>query len=133
MSVSAAIQRLIVDRLKAHAGVTALVAGRVYDRAPKGASFPYISLGPTDAVRVPGDCKALRDVTVQVDIWSNYQKGKVEAKRIADAVEDALHEYDAEPDVGALIEMRVDSVRVFEDQDPAVTHGVVTVTAQVEG
>ena len=92
MSVSAAIQKLIVNRLKAHAGVTALVAGRVYDRAPLDAAFPYISLGPTDAVRVPGDCKTLRDVTV-----------------------------------------RVDSIRVFPDQDPAVTHGVVTVTAQVEG
>lgn len=132
MSVSEAVQKLIKDRLKSESSVSALVGGRVYDRPPKDASMPYISFGPSDSVLVEGGCTLLTDETIQIDVWSNDQPGKLETKRICDAVRRAVHEFDGELEVGALIDLRVVGVRVFEDQDPSVTHGVVTVTAQVE-
>lgn len=133
MSVTAALQKLIVARLKADAAVAAIVGARVYDRPPANPTFPFVSLGPSSSLRVPGDCKALRDETFQVDAWSSDQRGMIEARRLCEAIANALHEFDAEPDAGALIDLRVVDVRVFGDLDPLVTHGVVTVTAQVEG
>lgn len=132
MSISAAVQKLVVDTLKADVAVAALVGARVYDQPPSGAMFPYVSIGPSDTVPVSGDCKRLSDETVQIDVWTSNQGRKLTAKRICGAIYDALHEFDGEPEAGALIELRVISVRVFSDQDPAVVHGVVTVTAQME-
>jgi hypothetical protein len=39
------LQKAVVARLKADAGVTALVGQRIYDRVPPDAVFPYVSLG----------------------------------------------------------------------------------------
>jgi len=132
MSVSAAIQKLIIQTLKADAGVGALVADRIFDRPTASVAWPYISLGPSDFVPSDAECFALREETVQIDVWSNYQGGLSEAKQICDAVKTALHDIDAEIEAGKLEDIRVTLVRVFPDIDPKVSHGVVSVTAQVE-
>lgn len=43
------LQGVIVSRLKAYPAVSALVGVKVYDNVPAGVSYPYISIGPSDA------------------------------------------------------------------------------------
>lgn len=132
MSVSAAIQKMLRDRLIADSAVAALVGARVYARPPADAVFPFVSFGPTDFVPTIGGCVPARDEFVQIDVWSNYQGGHLEAKRIVDAIKASLHEFEGTLEVGALIDCRVASTRVFSDPDPTVSHGVVTVEVQAE-
>jgi hypothetical protein len=133
MSESWALQQLVYARLIAFAGVTALVGQRVYD-APnlKTVTFPYVSFGPSDIVTDDADCIDGVIETLQIDVWSRRSGGKQEAKQIANAVKAALHDFHAEPAAGALVSLRVATIRIFNDPDGITTHGVVTVEAIME-
>ena len=132
MSVSAAIQKLIVARLRAAAPVAALVGGRIYDHRPAASGFPSVTIGPSDAVREEAECLRLRTETVQVDCWTRTGDATRAARELADAVTDALHHADGELETGALVQMRVPSIRAFRDRDGVTGHGVVTVEVEVE-
>lgn len=90
MSPELELQGVIRNQLKADPQLTALIEGRVYDQAPKGAPFPCVSFGPSQAVSDDADCLTGFTVTIQLDAWSRAV-GFPEVKRIADAVRDALH------------------------------------------
>lgn len=132
MSASWELQTLIYERLVADAGVQTVVDGRVYDRAKSDVVFPYVSIGPSDAVEDDDECITGRVETIQIDCWSQYQGGFKEVKNVADAVKKALHLYDGELTVNALVEMRVQTIRYFRDPDDITSHGVITVQAIVE-
>jgi hypothetical protein len=133
MSESWALQKIIFARLTTFAPLQALIAARIYD-APKrdSVAFPYVSFGPCDITIDDADCIDGREEALQIDCWSRREGGQKQVKQIADAVKKALHEWQAEPDVGALVSMRVIKIRVFNDPDGITTHGVVTVSAMIE-
>ncbi|ABF71264.1 p012 [Rhizobium phage 16-3] len=133
MSASAELQKLLFTTLTGTAGVMAL-AGGVYDRVPADpykTKTAYVSFGPSDVVDDSADCIISGEHTFQLDVWSKAV-GQVEAKRLVDLIYNALHEQSLELTENALAEIRVDFRRVFPDQDPLITHGVVTVTASIE-
>ncbi|WP_028003178.1 DUF3168 domain-containing protein [Sinorhizobium meliloti] len=133
MSASAELQKLLFTTLTGTAGIMAL-AGGVYDRVPADpykAKTAYVSFGHSDVVDDSADCIISGEHTFQLDVWSKAV-GQVEAKRLVDLIYNALHEQALELTENALAEIRVDFRRVFPDQDPLITHGVVTVTASIE-
>lgn len=132
MSASAELQKLIYDRLVANSAVHALIADRIHDRVPKDSAFPYLSFGPSDLVEDDAECITGRVETIQIDCWSRYQGGFKEVKDVADAVKGALHHYEGEMTVNALVEMRVIAMRFFRDPDGLTSHGVLTVECTVE-
>lgn len=131
MSPDLEIQGLIVQTLKADAGVAALVADRVFDQVPKDAQFPYISYGPTDEVEDDADCIDGLLVTVQLDAWSRTV-GFPECKRIADAVRLALHQRDLPLAVNALVYLQHEITRTQRDPDGLTSHAIMTFEASVE-
>lgn len=132
MSVSVALQKLIRDRLIASASVSALIGQRVYDAPLNPVSWPYVTFGPSDYAPDDYDCIDGRIEAQQLDVWSKAMDGKAECKRICDAIKAALHDFSAEPDVGALVSLRVVLVRVMDDPEPGIFHGIVTVEANLE-
>ncbi|PDT79957.1 DUF3168 domain-containing protein [Sinorhizobium sp. BJ1] len=133
MSASAELQKLLFDTLTGNGQVMAF-AGGVYDRVPADpykAKTAYISFGPSDVVDDSAECVTSGEHTFQLDVWSKAV-GQVEAKRLVDLIYGALHEQELTLTENALAEIRVDFRRVFPDQDPLITHGVVTVTAFIE-
>lgn len=132
MSASAELQKAIYDALVADAGVTALVSGRIHDMPPPGVRFPFVSFGPSDTVDEDADCIDARMEVVQLDIWSRAKDGRVEAKRIVDAVKTALHRTAPVMAVNALVGLRVVLTRILDDPDGITVHGVVQVEAHVE-
>ncbi|MCB5173645.1 DUF3168 domain-containing protein [Microvirga lenta] len=89
MSVEAALQKAIVGKLKADAALSAIIAGRIYDRVPAGAALPYVAIRNIQAVEDGADCIDGLEVFIDLDVWSNAV-GKVEASRAASAVRAAL-------------------------------------------
>ncbi|MGN6307316.1 MAG: DUF3168 domain-containing protein [Mesorhizobium sp.] len=137
MSVSAALQKLLYEALRADTGVSAMVGGRVYDRIPADAAgqvtaiYPHIGFGAYDFVPDDSDCIFAGEHTIQLDIWSRAV-GKVEAKTITDAVRRLLRDYEADMGDYGLVEMRVDLAQVIGDPDGLTSHGIVQVTALIE-
>lgn len=132
-SPSLEVQGLIYDTLKASSAVMALING-VYDRVPAepwGATLAYISFGPSDIVIDDADCIDGEEHTVQLDVWSRMP-GKVECKRICDAVKAALHQAAIELTDNALVEIELQLCRVFSDPDGLTTHGAMQFRVAVE-
>ena len=86
-----ALQAALVARLKANAGVTALVGARVYDEPPQNVQFPYVRIGTVDLapLRLSGPCTH-EDLVLSVEAHSRPVAGRVEAARIAHAIRLAL-------------------------------------------
>lgn len=137
MSVSAALQKLLYDAMRADAGISTMVAGRVYDHIPTDAAgkvtaaFPHIGFGAHDFVTDDADCIYAGEHTIQLNIWSRAV-GRIEAKTITDAVRRLLHGYEADMGDFGLVEMRVDLAQVIGDPDGLTSHGIVQVATLIE-
>lgn len=125
MTISVDLQDAVIAELLGNSAVAAIVGTRVYDKAPEGATFPYITLGPTDAIPSDADCIASETEVIQVDIWHRDQGRKWPCKATTNAVRDALHE--AELATDAAMQCRVILRRVIDDPDGITAHGVVQV------
>lgn len=133
MSLSAALQKLIFDELSASLELSYKVGSRIYDRPVPNAAFPFISFGPTSIVPLAvDDCISGREETVQIDIWSTDQSGKLEAKQICDIVIGVLNGFEGEMESGYAVELRITLAQVIDDPDGKTSHGIVQVEAMIE-
>ncbi|NRP70609.1 hypothetical protein ILFOPFJJ_01490 [Ensifer psoraleae] len=141
MSSAAELQKLYYDTLKADSAIMALAYG-VYDRVPEKPFGPvdaagntektaYIVLGETDDVEDDAECITGLEKNTTIHVWSRAV-GKVECKRLVDLVRKALHRRPLALTENALVDIWVDTTRVFSDPDGLSTHGVVQVRAVVE-
>jgi len=130
-SVSLELQKSIVDRLRAFAPLSEFVAGRVYDEPPSQVTFPYVSLGPDQVVSDDAECLTSFEVTIQLDAWSR-KNGRVELKRVAEAVRAALHDYDLALETNALLSIRHRQTRHLPDPDDETSHAAIEFVAIVE-
>ncbi|TPN43208.1 DUF3168 domain-containing protein [Mesorhizobium sp. B1-1-7] len=115
-SPSLELQGAIVTRLKAVAGVTALIGQRVYDRVPANAIFPYVTLGPMDELSDDADCITGFSIALDINVWSRAV-GFPEAKRISDAVRGALRDTDLALTDNALVYFQHRQTVFSEDPD----------------
>ena len=132
MTVSNALQTAIFARLTTYAPLVALIGVRVYDAPPKGATYPYITFGPMDALTEDADLVDGAEVSLQLDVWSAAKDGQKEAKEICDTVRAALHRWSANLSTGALAMIEVTRLRTIPDPQEQLTHGIVTVDCAVE-
>jgi hypothetical protein len=130
-SPSYELQDMVVKRLKAFAGLTALVSDRVYDKVPSAATFPYLSWGPEQDLEEDVDCIEGHAITIQIDGWSR-KAGRGEAKQIAEQVRLALHEYETELSVNALVSLAHTSTQYLPDPDGLTIHAVIELQAFIE-
>lgn len=133
MSVSVSFQDLIISTLKADPKVSALVADRVYDGPPEKPTFPYISMGASDFRTDDAECINSREETIQIDCWTRRNGRKWPCKEIVDAIVSALRHLDGDLTDGALIDSEIRIARVTDDPDGITAHGIVQLTAVLEG
>ena len=126
------LQKAIVAALKADAGVNALIAGRIYDAVPGGATKPYVSFGPFQLLPEHGDCLFGGEAFVTLDAWA-AGPDTVQVKQLGTAIARAL---DLAPIVldapQRLVEMSVEQTQYMRDPDGITAHGVITVHAFTE-
>lgn len=125
------LQGAVVARLKASAALTALIGGRVYDSVPADAAFPYVSIGPSQAVADDADCITGFEVTLQLDGWSRMP-GFVELRQVAEAVREALHKVDLQLTDNALVSIEHRQTRELRDPDGLTSHAVIEIVALIE-
>ena len=63
----------------------------IYDHVPPGVAFPYMTFGPLHVTPFDTKTEIGFEQIVTLNIWSRY-RGSKEAKDIAEAAYDALHE-----------------------------------------
>ncbi|PYB71271.1 DUF3168 domain-containing protein [Rhizobium wuzhouense] len=132
-SPSLELQGAIVARLKAWAGLSATVNGRVYDSVPAeekriaetGAGWPYITVGEGDETSDDADCIDGFEISLDIDIWSRAN-GYPESKRISDEVRKAIKSADLALPTNALVDFRHRQTRFLRDPDGLTSHAVMT-------
>lgn len=130
-SPSLELQGAIVSRLKATSAVTSIVGDRVYDRVPKDALFPYITIGEGDEISEDADCITGFDISLDIDVWSRAV-GFPEAKRISDAIRTALTASELTITANALVYFQHRQTRFLRDPDGITQHAVLTFEAFAE-
>ncbi len=110
---SHALQVALVRELRA---LGTAAGGNVFDRVPPDDPFPRITFGPWQGIPNDADCYEGTESFVQIDVWSRAV-GFPEAKGIAGAIRDRLH--NGELDVsGHRVElMLVQSIDTSRDPD----------------
>jgi len=129
---SLALQKAIIARLKADAGVSAIIVDRVYDAVPTGAAKPYVSFGPFQVLPEEGDCLEGVAVVIQLDGWAKGPDS-VEVKRLGAAIAKSLQWAEMPLDEGQrLVIMSVEALQYMRDPDGITGHAIVTVRGQTE-
>ncbi len=134
MSASAEFQKWLVSHLRTDPGLSAMVAGRVYDEIPHHRPELCLAIGPSDFRPIEEDCVIGREETVQVDVFNRAGGRLVGTRRVVDAIVSALN--GVSPVLTAPYaagEVRIEMARVFRDSDGRSSRGVVQVTCMIEG
>lgn len=126
------LQIAVVNRLLADLSVAAIVGTRIYDGPPKEPQYPYLSLGPQDAVFEDMDDVDGIEITMQVDCWSRDGNRLWPTRNLAHVVSRALHHAKLELPTHAVAWIEVEQTRAFMDADQETSHGVIVLTAMVE-
>jgi hypothetical protein len=121
--IGSQLQKAIYDALTA---APALVSGRVYDRPPTTAAFPYITIGDDQVTDDGNTCSDSWEVFSDIHIWSRPQtQSKAEAKTLAASVVDRLRGLSSVSGYAVTV-ASMESARTFRDGDGITEHGVVT-------
>lgn len=131
MSFSLAIQQAIHDRLSSYAPLATELAahkeqvGRpaVYDDAPQGAAFPYVTIGDDTLVEWDQDACLGAEATITLHVWSR-ERGRKQAKTIQGVLYDALHRYALPVDGSHTVDCLWEMSESFLDPDGHTRHGV---------
>jgi hypothetical protein len=116
----------VVPRLK-----SALSMDRVYDRVPPSPTYPYISLGDVQELNDSSDNIIASEISIRMDVWS-MKPGYSEALGLAEAVRDALDQYELALQDNALVFIDFTRISTVQDEDPLISHVVVEFTTVVE-
>lgn len=120
------LRRMVMNRIIAEIPE---FGGRVYDRASQGDPYPYCTLGPSSWTDDSVDCIKGRVQSLQIDVWAEATKGACED--LTDDVAAALDDW-GDDDALTMHPLSVVLVRVLDDPNPEVAHGIVQVEAMVE-
>lgn len=133
--------KAMMDAMKADTSVAAFVGTRIYDRVPEkqdgtpNVPYPYISLGPDTMIPDDFDCIDTEEITIQWDIWTNGNGeayGSVQCRKICGAVKKVLHGADLSLPTHGLVSLEFELRRILDDPNPAISHGVMQFTAQID-
>ncbi len=134
MSAEAAFQDALLAHLAADAGVQAALGdpARIFDAAPEGAAYPYLSVGR--GVSEPSGAGGAELIThrLTLHLWTR-DTGRRETKAMLGTVRAAAHEVSLALDGGfVLISCRAVYADVFRTADNRLAHGVLRVQAVIQ-
>ncbi|MBI1274206.1 MAG: DUF3168 domain-containing protein [Alphaproteobacteria bacterium] len=120
-----AVQDAVYDLLAADGTVQGALGdpARIYDHVPPEATFPFLTLGDTDAEIY--DSKNLTGMTqvILLHAWSRY-RGRKEIKDILQALYGALHNASLSVSGASFVSCRFESASLLIDDDGMTYHGL---------
>jgi len=134
MSAEAAFQDALLARLAVDAGVQAALGdpARIFDGAPEGAAYPYLTVGR--GVSEPRDASDadLIEHRLTLHLWTR-EIGRRETKDMLGVIRAATHEASFALNGGfALISCRVVYSDVFRTSDSRLAHGILRLQALIQ-
>lgn len=133
MSAERVLVAAVRAALLADAGVKALLGdpARIYDDAPEGVAFPYVTLGRVESR--PADAAGTQAIehALTLHVWSRYG-GRAEALDIIAALRAVLHNSPLTLAGYRLILLYASFADVFRSGDAQTTHGVLRLRAVTE-
>jgi hypothetical protein len=129
--VSLALQAAVLLALRSHAPLSALpLQGRIYDRVPSNAVFPYATFRVPNVVDDSADCVEGSEVNFAIHVWSRTV-GWPEAATIAGHVRKALHLVDLPMTDFVMITCTFQEFIRLDDPDGITNHGVASFRALI--
>lgn len=125
---SEALQIALAAALLAASPVTTLLGGAyVYDplSVPNVDRFPYIEIGEGQDIGDDDSCGSRTQSFVDLHVWARGPDGRLVAKRIANAVREAL-QTDLVLTGHVLISQVYETTRHLTDPDGLTAHAVIT-------
>lgn len=134
MSAEAAFQAGVLTRLAADPQVQGVFGhpARLYDRAPRGAAFPFLSLGRGESEPADGDGVTLIDHRLTLHVWAR-REDFAGLKTALQTLRASLHGAGLPLDAGwRCVSCRVVYTDSFTGADGRTVHGLVRVRAMLE-
>lgn len=133
MSTAAAALRAAIHQALTNDGaLTALLGGTsVYDEPPKGAAFPYVTLGEARVANVAADEAPAEEHQLTLHVWSR-QGGHREAHLVTGAVMRALDDAPLAVAAHRLVNLRFALADVRREADGRTYHVLVRFRAVTE-
>jgi hypothetical protein len=119
------LQAAIVAKLKADAGVLAVVGTRIYDEVPNNPTFPYISLGDNQVLPDKADCIDGTEIFWQIDGWARDPTFPM-VKQISKAVVAALDDQNITVSGYAVIVCELNTTNYLRDPDGITRHAAIS-------
>ena len=131
-SATWSLQKSIHQVLTLDAAILALLGGpNVWDHVPRGATFPYVTIGATtdrdwSTGTEPGD-----EHILTLHVWSKGA-GRKETETIAENLRHALHDQPLTLEGHRLVNLRHEFSETRRDVESELFHGVVRLRAVTE-
>lgn len=116
MSAAWALQQAVYATLSVDSAVAALVGSAIFDAVPRDGDFPRIVIGEGQELDWSTATDEGSEHRFLVTVWSR-KEGHGEAKQIATAIQDALHEAELTVTGQSLISLRHLSTDFARERD----------------
>lgn len=127
-----ALQKAVFTALAGDAALVALLGGaRVFDGAPTGTPFPYITFGRTSVYDWSTDTDSGTEQLFTLHVWSR-ERGRKQAQAIMERVRDRLAETLGALEAHRLVNLRLEFSEMRFDEDLSVQHGLLRFRAVLE-
>jgi hypothetical protein len=126
-----ALQKALHAALVADAAVAALVGARVFDAAPRDATFPYVTLGDARASDWSTGTESGAEHRLTIHAWSR-SRGKAECWAVLAALRAVLDDAALALDGHALVNLRIAADEVGRERDGITWHGTARLRAVTE-
>jgi hypothetical protein len=131
-SAPAALRAAIHDALVADTALAAALGGaKVYDEPPRGAAFPYVTLGDARIIDAACDDGPTQEHQLTLHAWSR-QGGHKEAHLITGALLAALDDAPLAPTGHRLVNLRFAIADIRREADGRTYHALVRFRAVTE-
>ena len=125
-----ALQKAIYAALTAS---PAVAGGAVYDRVPKTAGFPRVTIGDEQVLDDGDSCSDAWEVYSTLHVWSRPNEGsKIEVKNLAAEVAARVATEDLAVAGFTVVVAAIEEMRFLRDPDGITEHGVVTVRYELQ-
>ncbi len=126
------LQKAIHQVLTVDAAVVAHLGGpHVWDHVPRGAAFPYVTIGATSDRDWSTGTESGDEHILTLHVWSKGA-GRKEAESIAEQLRRVLHDEPLTLDGHRLVNLRHEFTDTRRDADNELYHGVVRLRAVTE-
>lgn len=126
------LQKAVYGALVANADLAAVLGGaRIYDEVPRGATFPYITVGATTTRDWSTGTEEGAEHTLTLTAWSK-SPGAREVHLALDAVRAALSEAALSISGQRLVNMRHETSDVVRERDGETWQGIARFRAVTE-